>query len=74
MNVYVVTELSLFGAINVIGIYIDEVEALREANKSTMRKVGTFPLLGDLTKLSVAPILKTGGDEGDQSRRELADP
>ena len=73
MNVYVVTQHTLFGATDIVGVYTKEIEALREANKSTMRKVGTFPLLGDLTKLSVAPILEAGGDEGDQSRRELED-
>lgn len=45
ITVYVVTQVSLIGPIGIIGVYADETDALREANKHIQRKMTAFPLI-----------------------------
>jgi hypothetical protein len=46
MKVYVVLKLTMLGPLQVVGIYADEVAALRVANESVMMRVEAHELIG----------------------------
>lgn len=46
MTVHIVLELTMFGPVKIIGVYADEVDALRAANEMVRRKVEAFEVIG----------------------------
>lgn len=45
MTVHIVTEATLLGTVRIIGVYADEIDALRAANETTLRKVQAFEVI-----------------------------
>jgi hypothetical protein len=45
MTVYIVVQSSILGAMTILGVYQEEIAALREANKSILRTVIPMELI-----------------------------
>jgi hypothetical protein len=45
MTVHVVLEMTMLGTIKIIGVYADEIDAMRVANETIMRKVQAFEVI-----------------------------
>lgn len=45
MKVYIVMQVNMLGGAGVLGVYADEIDALRAANENIMRRVETFDVI-----------------------------